>query len=660
MADNLEAFKSANDTVSVGTFATDDVGGVHYPKTKLAFGAADVATLVSSADPLPVTGAVTQSGAWTAIVTNAGTFAVQAACTNAGTFAVQESGTALTRLTAIQTAIEAVDTNTDSGAVVGNGLAATAQRVTLASDSTGTLAATQSGTWNITNVSGTISLPTGASTLTEQQSQTTQLSRLAAKYVDFDTGAGTDSVVALGLLLPGAGGAVIGGTSSNPIRIDPTGTTAQPITAASLPLPTGAASAANQATEITHLATLAGTVAGTEVQVDIVSSALPTGAASEASLAAAAASLNVVDDWDEADRAKVNLIVGQAGVAGGSGAVSATTQRMVLATDVALPTGTNSIGQVTANAGTNLNTSALALEATASSSLTVLNFIASAVQPTDVGHVNGDVGIPTLVVRDDALTTLTPIDGDYVPLRVTSQGALWSAIVGTDGSDHFHVRTDGNGRLMSVGNLAHAPDSGNPVKIGGQAVTSLPAAVATGDRVNAIFDEYGRAEVMTSQRQAEVSVSFNRPADTTAYAAGDSISDSTSAPSVLTFTGVARSNGQSGHILQARLIVATKPATPLEADLVLFHTTITPVNDNSVFSVNDTQARTVIGKISFAAANVVNLGANQTCYIANEVNIPFKCGSASTAIFGALVARNAYTPGNAETINVYLQVEQHG
>jgi hypothetical protein len=59
-----------------------------------------------------------------------------------------------------------------------------------------------------------------------------------------------------------------------------------------------------------------------------------------------AASLAVLDDWDETDRAKVNPIVGQAGVQGGSGAVSATTQRVVLATDVALPAGTNNIGDV--------------------------------------------------------------------------------------------------------------------------------------------------------------------------------------------------------------------------------------------------------------------------------------------------------------------------
>jgi len=39
----------------------------------------------------------------------------------------------------------------------------------------GTVAATQSGAWNVTNVSGTVSLPTGAATLAEQQTQTTAL-----------------------------------------------------------------------------------------------------------------------------------------------------------------------------------------------------------------------------------------------------------------------------------------------------------------------------------------------------------------------------------------------------------------------------------------------------------------------------------------------------
>lgn len=49
--------------------------------------------------------------------------------------------------------------------------------------------------------------------------------------------------------------------------------------------------------------------------------------------ATAQASLSVIDDWDETNRAAVNLIVGQAGVAAGAGAVGATVQRVTLASD---------------------------------------------------------------------------------------------------------------------------------------------------------------------------------------------------------------------------------------------------------------------------------------------------------------------------------------
>jgi len=67
--------------------------------------------------------------------------------------------------------------------------------------------------------------------------------------------------------------------------------------------------------------------------------------------ALADASLGVIDDWDENDRAKVNPIAGQVGVQGASGAVTALTQRVVLATDVALPAGSNAIGKLAPNSG---------------------------------------------------------------------------------------------------------------------------------------------------------------------------------------------------------------------------------------------------------------------------------------------------------------------
>jgi len=53
-----------------------------------------------------------------------------------------------------------------------------------------------------------------------------------------------------------------------------------------------------------------------------------------------------LDDWDETNRAAVNTIAGQVGVQGASGTVTALTQRVVLATDVALPAGTAALGKL--------------------------------------------------------------------------------------------------------------------------------------------------------------------------------------------------------------------------------------------------------------------------------------------------------------------------
>lgn len=50
MADNVTANSGSGGAV----FATDDIGSVHYPIGKIAFGALDTATLVSATNPMPV------------------------------------------------------------------------------------------------------------------------------------------------------------------------------------------------------------------------------------------------------------------------------------------------------------------------------------------------------------------------------------------------------------------------------------------------------------------------------------------------------------------------------------------------------------------------------------------------------------------------------
>lgn len=105
----------------------------------------------------------------------------------------------------------------------------------------------------------------------------------------------------------------------------------------------------------------------------------------------------------------MDLIAGQSGVDGNSGAVSAKTQRVVLATDVALPTGTNVLGKL----------SDITTSITPGTSAAHLGKAIDSV----VGAT--DTGIAMLVKRKDALATITPADGDYTTPQVDAQGAVW-------------------------------------------------------------------------------------------------------------------------------------------------------------------------------------------------------------------------------------------
>jgi hypothetical protein len=113
---------------------------------------------------------------------------------------------------------------------------------------------------------------------------------------DYDTGAGTQSATMFGIALPASGGAVPGGTSSNPVRTDPTGTTPQPVSASSLPLPTGAASSAKQDIIIGSVDGVEAALSTLATQTTLASllAALDTPAQEDGNLAAAKTDLDTI------------------------------------------------------------------------------------------------------------------------------------------------------------------------------------------------------------------------------------------------------------------------------------------------------------------------------------------------------------------------------
>ena len=126
-------------------------------------------------------------------------------------------------------------------ATLGQKAMAASLAVVVASDQSA-IPASQSGTWNITNLSGTVSLPTGASTLTEQQSQTTHLSNISGKLP-----------ATLGQKAMAASMAVVVASDQSAIPSSQSGTWNIADVTGTISLPTGAATGAKQDTGNTSL-----------------------------------------------------------------------------------------------------------------------------------------------------------------------------------------------------------------------------------------------------------------------------------------------------------------------------------------------------------------------------------------------------------------------
>jgi len=315
--------------------------------------------------------------------------------------------------------------------------------------------------------------------------------------------------------------------------------------------------------------------------------------ATAANQATEIASLSVLDDWDETDRAKVNLIVGQAGIAAGTGVDGATVPRVTLATNVALPAGTNNIGDVdVVSSALPTGASTLAEQQTQTTALQLIDDTVAtdgAATPTKGILIAGQDGTNAQTIKTDTdgnlqvdvltmpSTTVTATDLDIRDLvfatdKVDASGSVLGAgtnnigdvdiVSGTittvstvtsltqmngaaismntgvrdAGTQRVTIATNdvvpvsdnggsitvdaptgtpvntqiGNGTLqagivdetgasavdaLSVGGgTPHdSVDSGNPVKIGGVAVSgsATPTSVASGDRVRSIFNQHG-------------------------------------------------------------------------------------------------------------------------------------------------------------------------
>lgn len=326
----------------------------------------------------------------------------------------------------------------------------------------------QFGTWNITNVSGTISLPTGASTSAKQPALGTA-GTASSDVITVQGIAGMTplKVDASATTQPVSGTVTVQQSTASNLKVDLSGTAAnstaikvdgsavtQPISASSLPLPTGAATSVKQPAlgtagiASTDVITVQGIASMTALKVDNsgvtqpVSGTVTANAGTNLNTSALALETGgnlaaIKTDTDTLAGAVTASVVQSNikqinGVAPsmGNGVSGTGVQRVTLASDstgqVALASGsTVAVTQATASSlnATVVGTGTFSVQTSAQVPGTGATNLGKA---EDAAHASSDTGVFVLGVRNDgAATSFTNANGDYNPIGTDTQGRVY-------------------------------------------------------------------------------------------------------------------------------------------------------------------------------------------------------------------------------------------
>lgn len=239
-----------------------------------------------------------------------------------------------------------------------------------------------------------------------------------------------------------------------------------PVTAASLPLPSGAATAANQTTGNTSLATIAGAVSGTEMQVDVLT--MPTVAVTNAGLTAlngAIAGTEVQVDVLTMPTTTVQ-------------ATNLDIRDLTSASDSVAVHG--DVGVLDQLDLTNSNPAVVAIVDANGDQIT--SFGGGTQYTEDAAAAANPVGTSTILVRQDTPAALVTTDGDNVALRGTNYGAAYAQIVTSAGA---FVDSFGGGTQYTEGDTdATITGTAMMMEVAANALQPVQGTVADGLLVN--------------------------------------------------------------------------------------------------------------------------------------------------------------------------------
>lgn len=150
--------------------------------------------------------------------------------------------------------------------------------------------------------------------------------------------------------------------------------------------------------------------------------------------------------------------------------------------------------------------------------------------------------------------------------------------------------------------------------------------------------------------------SFTRPADTTQYAVGDLVANSTVSGSVAALQlPSARFPGGNGSVKAVSITKSNASVASAAFRVHLFTTSPTSAaGDNAAFAVTNGRARGYLGSVDVTVGQALGDGAHgrATC------DIQFDTTKPSDSLYALIEARGTYTPASAETFDVTFELER--
>lgn len=149
--------------------------------------------------------------------------------------------------------------------------------------------------------------------------------------------------------------------------------------------------------------------------------------------------------------------------------------------------------------------------------------------------------------------------------------------------------------------------------------------------------------------------SFARPADTTAYAVGDLVANSTTAGSVVPLQ-LQLGTGVSASLRRVRLRKSSTSIANAQFRVHLFRAApVSAAGDNAAISM--TGVASYLGSIDVTMGQAFTDGAYGDGQFGVAIEQLLRLGAAEDSIYALLEARAAYAPANAETFTLQLEAK---